>query len=59
MEVEDYASLSDSTVWHAAQGGNPKAAAELRKREHKHRVAGLSPEVKALMASRLRNGRPS
>lgn len=55
---QNWSELSDSSVWHAAQGGAAGAAEELRKREDAHRAQTLSPEVRALMASRIKNGRP-
>lgn len=54
----DWSKADDAEVWRAAQGGADGAAEELRKREHKARVGNVSPEVRALMASRIKNGRP-
>lgn len=53
---QDWSQLSDSSVWHAAQGGATGAAEELRKREHAHRLSAMSPDARAAMASRVRNG---
>ena len=55
---QDWSELSDSSVWHAAKGGAHGAAEELRKREATHRLSALKPEVRAAMASRIKNGRP-
>lgn len=38
MEVEDYSTLSDSSIYHMASGGNAQAKAELARREAKARV---------------------
>lgn len=58
IDDQDWSLLSDSSVWHAAQGGATGAAEELRKREAAHRAKSISPEVRATMASRIKNGRP-
>ena len=56
---QDWTKLSDSSVWHAAQGGAAGAVEELRRREARHRAGAVRPEVAALMASRIKNGRPA
>lgn len=53
---EDWTTVDDASLWHAAQGGAYGAQDELRRREAKARTSGVSPEVRALMASRIRNG---
>jgi hypothetical protein len=53
---EDWTTVDDASLWHAAQGGAVGAREELRKREAKARTAGLSPDAVAAMASRIRNG---
>jgi hypothetical protein len=53
---QDWSQLSDSSVWHAAQGGATGAAEELRRREDAHRLRSMKPEARAAMASRVKNG---
>lgn len=59
IDSEDWATVSDSDLWHAANGGAQGAADELRRREQTRRTQGMPTEVQALMASRVRNGRPA
>lgn len=51
VDDQDWSKLSDSDVWHAAQGGAHGAGAELRKRELAHRS---SPGGTAALVARAK-----
>lgn len=51
IDNEDWATVDDSTLWHAAKGGAHGAAAELRRREMAHRT---SPAQRAALVDKVK-----
>lgn len=54
IDNEDWSTVGDTDVWHAAKGGAAGAAEELRKREMKAQMTRVSPASAAKAVARAK-----